>query len=404
MIRVRLILLLVLTPGFAGATSAAEPSLRWKIKLLTVDSNEGIDVGDFNKDGKPDVIAGRNWYAAPDYVSRPVRTIEDWNGYVESNGDYVIDVDSDGWLDVIAGSFIPSQVYWYKNPGLDALRRGQMWKKNLLVDTQASQNEGQLMHDLDKDGKPEWIVNSWRKNSPMLAWRFSTRKVTIPNKKGKKKGNGSSQQVVTLKRIMINSKGNGHGMGFGDVNSDGREDIICGTGWYERPVSDIFHKAWKFHPDWNFHASVPVLVRDLNGDGRNDIIWGKGHDFGLQWWQLTAPGEGGKVQWKEHVIDNKFSQPHCLHFADLDGDGQDELITGKRVRAHNGNDPGGDLKPCMYYYKFNNKTHKFSKHVIEEGSVGTGLQIRTVDLNKDGRLDIAVAGKSGTYLLFNQGK
>jgi len=148
---------------------------------------------------------------------------------------------------------------------------------------------------------------------------------------------------------------------------------------------------------------VPVYVRDINGDGRNDIIWGKGHDFGLQWWE-QLPASNGKTKWEAHTIDNKFSQPHSLHFADLDGDGKEDLITGKRYYAHNGRDPGGQLKPCLYYYTFDKKTTKFTKHIIDEGQVGTGLQIRTGDLNNDGKLDIAVAGKSGTYILFNQGK
>ncbi|MHC4123857.1 MAG: FG-GAP repeat domain-containing protein [Planctomycetota bacterium] len=46
---------------------------------------------------------------------------------------------------------------------------------------------------------------------------------------------------------------------------------------------------------------------------------------------------------------------------------------------------------------------KFTRHTIDEGSVGCGLQIRTADMNADGRIDIIVAGKSGTYILFNKG-
>ena len=79
-----------------------EPSLKWKIKKLTVDANEGIDLADVNKDGKLDIIAGRNWYAAPDFTPKPVRSIKDWNGYVQSNGDFAYDVDKDGWVDVIS--------------------------------------------------------------------------------------------------------------------------------------------------------------------------------------------------------------------------------------------------------------------------------------------------------------
>ena len=92
-----------------------------------------------------------------------------------------------------------------------------------------------------------------------------------------------------------------------------------------------------------------------------------------------------------------------LHLADIDGDGEDELITGKRVFAHNGKDPGGKEDPVLYYYNWDAKQKRFDRKTIVEGSAGTGLQIATGDLNGDGRLDIAVAGKSGTYVIFNEG-
>jgi hypothetical protein len=96
---------------------AAETALRFTPRLLTIDANEGIDIEDFNGDGKPDLVAGRNWYAAPEFIPRPVRAIEDWNGWVESNGDFAYDVNGDGHIDVISGSFLPQEVHWFENPG-----------------------------------------------------------------------------------------------------------------------------------------------------------------------------------------------------------------------------------------------------------------------------------------------
>ncbi|MEM9944325.1 MAG: VCBS repeat-containing protein, partial [Planctomycetota bacterium] len=161
-------------------------------------------------------------------------------------------------------------------------------------------------------------------------------------------------------------------------------------------------QTWKLHKDWeDLHASCPMLIRDVDGNGFNDLIWGKGHDYGLMLWLSKGVGRDGRLQFDKIVVDDRFSQPHALHFADIDGDGREELITGKRVRAHNGRDPGGNEVPCMYYYQWD--AGKFKRFVIDEGHVGTGLQIRTADLNQDGKLDIAVAGKDGTWILFNQG-
>lgn len=385
--------------------AAAEPrtqSIEWQIKLLCKDLNEGIDLADCDGDGKLDVIAGRNWYAAPDFTPRPLRTIEDWNGYIQSNGDFAHDVNHDGYPDLIAGSFLPTEVYWYENPGKQALARGAMWTQHLLANTRQTKNENQLFEDLDGDGTPEWIVNSWNRRNPTLVWKITEEERNVETRNGKT----STRRVPAMKGIPIGKDKNGHGMGVGDLNGDGRPDILVGLGWYEQPISNAMLGGWKFHPipELGAHVSIPVIIRDLDGDGRNDLILGQGHDFGLHWWQQLPPHANGKLKWRAHLIDDKFSQPHCLHMADLDGDGEDELITGKRVFAHNGRDPGGNEPPCLFYYTWDRQKQSFTKHVINEGKVGTGLQIRTGDLDGDSDLDIAVAGKSGTFLLFNQGR
>ena len=57
----------------------------------------------------------------------------------------------------------------------------------------------------------------------------------------------------------------------------------------------------------------------------------------------------------------------------------------------------------MLYYEIDRKEAKFTRHVISKEQVGTGLQIKTGDIDGNGLNDIAVAGKSGTYILFNKG-
>jgi hypothetical protein len=145
-------------------------------------------------------------------------------------------------------------------------------------------------------------------------------------------------------------------------------------------------------------------VVDVNGDGLNDLIVGQAHDYGLDWWEQKVSDDGQRT-WVRHSIDPDNSQYHDMQWVDIDGDGQCELVTGKRYRAHNGKDPGGGDPLGIYYFKWDGKD--FTKHVIDYGPPGTGagcgIHFAVADLTGDGRLDIVAPGKDGLYVFLNEG-
>ena len=311
------------SPRPAPLRAKGAAGLKFRVQKLHEDNNEGCAVADFNHDGKLDISAGEYWYPGPDFKERkPLRKLEPFGkDYLTSNGEHAYDVNGDGWPDIVSGSFMDTKIYWYENPGAEGLAKGEMWKQHVLIDTKLAQNEWTDLRDLDGDGVPEFIVNSWGETNPAMVYKFAK--------------NEAGEPILKPWTIHEGAPGsNGHGIGYGDLNGDGQEDILFGNGWYERPKSGIHDKSWILHPDWQFpHASCPMLVVDLNGDGHKQIIWGHGHNYGLYWEERREDNKDGSTNWRHHTIDDRFSQAHVLAWEDIDKDGQPELITGAAASA-----------------------------------------------------------------------
>jgi len=353
---------------------------------------EPCGVGDFNRDGKLDVVAGPYIYYGRDWRRFQFREVK---GEVDERGigyryDFMnlpLDVDHDGWLDVVSCSWHEKWSLWFRNPGPEE----KPWE-SFLIEEGWNFECGELV-DVDGDGlaheiMPHVLRTVWYERLPA----------------GSPKA-GFRIHVVSEKHMPF-------GGGVGDINGDGRPDIIRPAAWFEAP-RDIRSEPWQEHPlilgdlDPNKPAHTPqILVWDVDGDGLNDLITSSAHAYGIFWYRQTR--QEGRISWERQIIDQSWSQAHSLSLGDLDGDGLPELVTGKRFMAHNGSDPG-EFEPLgVYYYKvIRERTSEGTPHVkwwrvvisFDEG-IGSGMNIPLVDLDGDGDLDVVVTGKWGGPVWF----
>lgn len=333
---------------------------------------ESSAVFDVNNDGVLDIVAGPNWYEGPDYRKHAgFRDIQPNGEFMNNGSDHAYDVNGDGWTDVISNGWFDDQnVYWYENPG----KNGVTWEKHLMVESKGT--EFTFFEDLDEDGDPDLIPTHWEATD--LFW--------VENKDG-----------AFIKRT-VGPHGLSHGLGFGDLNGDGRKDIVTTSGWYAAP-EDLSKGDWVWHPAFESAriqmASMPMIVHDVNADGRNDIIYGEAHSYGLFWLEQLPD-----ASFERHAIDLSWSQVHVLKLFDIDEDMKLELVTGKRLRGHAGDDPGSSDPLGIYYYELDPNNLTFERKTIAyNAKVGTGMQINMVDIDKDTDTDMIMSGKSGLYIV-----
>lgn len=370
--------------------------------------SEGASFADLDKDGHVDAVSGPHWFPGPDFdraieYAEPQEVDPDKPGYVERHFfSFHHDFDGDGWTDILTVGLPGTPTWWHRNPGDGVSEVGAgRWERHHVVDGLG--NESPTLTDaIGNDGTPElWGIIDGRYgfaapdgNDPKATWTFHP------------VSEGSDYHKYT------------HGMGMGDLNGDGRADLLGKDGWWEQPENAGDAGNWTYH-QFNFRpkrlnpmfGGAQMFVRDLDGDGDADFVTSiHAHGYGLAWFE-QARTEDDVTIFVQHTIleedpaqaptDPNFSQLHAMAMADLDGDGLDDIVTGKCRYAH-GPDGDPDPKGTPVLYAFlqrhaDDGAVDFVPQRVDDAS-GVGRQLAVTDVNGDGRPDIVVGNKLGTFV------
>lgn len=365
--------------------------------------SEGVAVADFNNDGRPDIAAGFVWYEAPDWKLHviadepPSKSTSllgspphfNPKGYSNSFCCFAEDRDGDGWTDLIVVDFPGTPTWWFRNPG----NADKLWTKHVCVPV--TNNESPEYLDVDGDGQRELVAAM----SPDPSQPDGPgRRIVIASP-------GSDplarwQEMLISEKAAPGTRRYSHGLGVGDLNGDGRRDVLVADGWWEQPPAAETRQAWPFHPaafgerpPGGEGKAAQLIVQDFDGDGDNDVLSSSPHAFGIWWHEQVGPN-----RWKRHEIDSSFSQTHAVCSGDINGDGLVDFVTGKRWWAHGGKDPGGDEPAVFVWFELRrgNQGPEWIAHHFDRDS-GVGTQFVLADVNQDGLLDVVSSNKRGVH-------
>jgi len=343
---------------------------------------EGVAVADVNHDGKMDIMAGAFWFESPQWKRHEITVGEIFNpemDYSHSFLNQAADVNQDGWMDLLVVDFPGTSASWFENPK----NKAGHWKKYKIYEPVG--NESPAFVDVDGDGKVDLLCSD--SNTKQMIWLKSPASST-----------NLSWEKFTISEM--NAPGTdifSHGLGYGDINLDGKPDVIIKDGWWQGP-HDPKQPDWKFHKADLGDQCSQMYTLDVNGDGLMDVFSASAHLSGI-WWHEQMEDNS----WEQHVISYAFAESHAVAKVDLNGDGQPDFVTGKRNLTRNTwrKNPGTHGPPLLYWFEFTPGVEPYwIEHQIDHES-GAGLNIATADMNGDGRMDIVIANFKGVFLFEN---
>jgi hypothetical protein len=361
---------------------------------------------DFNHDGKLDIVSGPFIYFGPEYTSSreiyPAQIVNASTNYsMEDWVQHASDFTGDGWADVVTTSHADGGkvgAVLYVNPKGESRR----WPKYSVV--APIDSEETVLADIDGDGKPELVY---------MGGGYMCYAKPDP-------AHPTDKWIV--EKVSEHGPWPAHGIGSGDVNGDGRVDIVGAYGWWEQPVGGASKTTWKYHPApfgrWGRTSAggAKIGVYDINGDGLPDVVTSmQAHGWGISWFeQKRSPA--GEISFVPHVVMGRtanesaggvvFTEPHASTIADVDGDGIPDFVVGKRYWSHLDDfyDPDPYGAPVLYVYRtMHDKAApggaRFVPELVHNYS-GGGSDVLVRDLDGDGVMDLVTSTRSGTYVFW----
>jgi hypothetical protein len=316
-------------------------------------------IADIDGDGLLDMVFAGNtlvWYAYPSWRKTVIaKATQEFTTDMQLG-----DVDGDGDPDVIVPDGEKGKLCWFENPRPKGDPAKDPWKCH-LIGYQGDWAHDVEVGDINGDGKLDVLT---RKTSTLVWFQ----------------NNPDSFTQVVIDAALPN----GEGTALADINRDGCPDIVQNGYWLECP-RDPMHGNWiKHRIDEGWPRQLGVTVADINSDGRLDVLLAPAESHGrLSWYE--GPRDPKDGLWFEHVIDDNVEFVHTFKVADINNDGQPDVITAEMHQSKE--------RRVSLYLKEGYSLNWRKQTIATTGS----HNLRVGDIGNDGDIDIVGANWGGNY-------
>lgn len=276
----------------------------------------GKGLADVDGDGHLDAVVGGGWVmGARAYWYRSGDPTRYFIGE-QLQGDFedmetlrTGDVNGDGAPDVV----LSRGIYWFENPRGKGGDPRQAWTKH-AVDPAYEGHDIQIA-DINGDGRADLVARNVRDDHG------------LPGAKLYLQGPADTWTAVTLANVPL-----GRGVAIGDVNGDGRPDVLAGGTWHEQPLNPVTD-------EWKRHDYAPtrepggmIATGDINRDGRTDIVFVDDVPWPVELTWFEAPPDPVNGVWIPHDV-AVLQFVHTLQLADMDRNGWLDIVTAERAES-----------------------------------------------------------------------
>jgi len=324
-------------------------------------------VGDVNRSGLLDIVlCGRNgrmvWLENRGEHQHWEQHLIDDVDKMECGGS-LCDLTGNGLLDVINGGDSRSdEIYWWENPGVVNMR----WRRRLIANTSHQQFHDTIIGDVAGDGSMSLVFTNQRGGTTICRLSLPQDSTVSP---------WPDIEVIATHRTEVNPyREEGvqpeEGLTIGDIDGDGKNELICGTHWYK--CAGRGSSRWEAHKFAVGYITTKIAIGDIDGDGRNEVVlsegdpcvYGKKQGGKLAWFK---PTDDTTQLWEEHVLEDFLLDAHSLQLGDICGSGRLDILVGEVGMADPETDAYIKRPPRIMVYQ--NEGHgSFRRHVVDEGT------------------------------------